>query len=192
MHMSRRRDEYPSAMYRDVLVASTCNRTGREGEIGDARVSAVSVARSAVVSGPRSLKGWEIVNLGRRCVALAMRPRPLLVLCPGCVYRDYTPGLVGRLLQDALDGSYAPVSELACLLLLPPLQYNVSRHRRLTTCAIPCHQHPPAQRYSHRLLHLAVLLCLGCHPVDGLWNGGQEQPIVTAPGTSQTGPILPG
>jgi hypothetical protein len=41
-----------------------------------------------------------------------MRPCPLLVLCPGCVYRDYTPGLAGRLPQDVLDGSYTPVSLL--------------------------------------------------------------------------------
>jgi hypothetical protein len=58
MQTGRRRDEHPPAMYVcmyvfDVLVASTCTRTGREGEKGEVRVSAVSVARSAVVSGSK-------------------------------------------------------------------------------------------------------------------------------------------
>jgi hypothetical protein len=78
---------------------------------GDVAVSAVSVARSAVVSGSKGgkLSTWA-GGCDQRCVALAMRPCPLLVLCPGCVYRDYTPGLAGRLPQDVLDGSYTPVS----------------------------------------------------------------------------------
>jgi hypothetical protein len=61
MQTGRRRDEHPPAMYVcmyvfDVLVASTCTRTGREGEKGEVRVSAVSVARSAVVSGSKGGK----------------------------------------------------------------------------------------------------------------------------------------
>ena len=125
---------------RIVLVASTCTHIPQEEE-GDVRVSAVSVARPATVSGSDGKlvkRRADATNHASAWRAQCNRPRPLLLRRTGHVYHDYTPGLAGRLAQD---GSCAPAAAAR-------LSNIVIRPRRLTTCAMMCDRHPPAQCYS--------------------------------------------
>ena len=110
----------------------------RQEEEGDVRVSAVSVARSAAVSGS---DGKLVKRRGdadakpRTRVALATE-RPLLLRSIGQLYRLYTPGLAGRWLRH---GSFA----LCCCRPAVRLDYTrptVTRHRQtdhLRRCVSP-------------------------------------------------------
>jgi hypothetical protein len=118
-----------------------------------------------------------------QCNPAGGAPCCFFLLCrTGHVYRDYTPGLAGRWLQD---GSCAACCcRPAVEQCQPAEETDHLRHdvRPTSTCAVLQPSAPVSGKFSFACIVIQSTTILRC------WQG---RPIVTAPGTSQTARCCP-